>query len=159
MSRLRAEAINEIVHRHTLGQSARSIARSMHLSRRAIEHALAEQESRRQQGAPHPDLPRQRRRRTSVVDPYEAAIGALIERYPDITIIRLLEELRTLGYQGGYTALRQRVKGLRPAAPAAPVQRFETGPGVQAQMDWAEYTIKFASEGTRRVSLFSYVLG
>lgn len=159
MSRLRAEVINEIVHRHTLGQSIRSIARSMHLSRRAVEHALAEQESRRQQGASHPDLPRQRPRRQSIIDPYEAAIGGFIERYPNITIIRLLEELRALGYQGGYTALRQRVKALRPASPPAPVQRFETGPGVQAQMDWAEYTIKFSSEGPRRVSLFSYVLG
>jgi transposase len=159
MSRLGAEAVNEIVHRHALGQSRRSIARSMHLSRRAVEHALAEQESRREQGAPHPDLPRQRRRRKSIVDPYEEAISALIKRYPDITTIRLLEELRALGYQGGYSALRQRVKTLRVVSPAEPVQRFETGPGVQAQMDWAEYTIKFSSEGTRRVSLFSYVLG
>ncbi len=33
MSRLSAEAINEIVHRRALGQSIRSIARSMCLSR------------------------------------------------------------------------------------------------------------------------------
>ena len=43
--------------------------------------------------------------------------------------------------------------------PGQPIRRFETGPGIQAQMDWAVYTIDFSAEGPRRVNLFSYVLG
>ena len=159
MSGLSAEAINEIVHRRALGQSIRSIARSTHLSRRAVERALTEQDSARQQGLPHPGLPRRRRRRGSMIDDYEEAIGGFIKRYPDITIIRLLEELRALGYPGGYSILRERVKTLRPPSVARPIQRFETGPGIQAQMDWAVYTIDFSAEGPRRVNLFSYLLG
>ena len=57
MSGLSAEAINEIVHRHALGQSIRSIARSMCRSRRAVSRALTEQDGARQQGSPHPGLP------------------------------------------------------------------------------------------------------
>jgi transposase len=159
MSELSAEAINEIVHRRTLGQSIRKIARSMCLSRRAVNRALTEHDSTRQQGAPHPELPKRRRRRSSVLDGYEEAIDGFIKRYPDITIIRLLEELRGLGYDGGYSILRERVKTLRAPAAARPVERFETGPGIQAQMDWAEYTIDFSAEGSRRVNLFSYLLG
>src|SRR5271157_3361983 len=159
MSGLRAEAVNEIIHRHALGQTIRSIARSMGLSRRAVGRALTEQVGARQQGSRHPDLPRRRRRRGSVVDDYEEAIGGLIKRYPDITVVRLLEELRALGYQGGYSVLRERMKTLRAPAPAPPIQRFETGPGIQAQMDWAVYTIGFRAEGPRRVNLFSYLLG
>jgi transposase len=159
MSELSAEAINEIVHRRALGQSIRGIARSMHLSRRAVGRALTEQDSAREHGSPHPGLPRRHRQRESMIDAYEEAIGGLIKRYPDITIIRLLEELRALGYQGGYSVLRERVKTLRIPAPAPLIQRFETGPGIQAQMDWAVYTIDFSAEGPRRVSLFSYLLG
>ena len=159
MSELSAEAINEIVHRGALGQSVRSIARSMCLSRRAVSRALTEHENTREHGAPHPELPRRRRRRQSVLDGYEEAIGEFLKRYPNITTIRLLEELRGLGYQGGYSILRERVKTLRAPAVTQPVQRFETGPGIQAQMDWAEYTIDFSAEGRRKVNLFSYLLG
>jgi transposase len=159
MSELSSEAVNEIVHRRELAQSVRGIARSMGLSRRAVSRALRKHESARQQGAPHPELPKPRRRRGSVIDDYEEAITSFIKRYPDITVIRLLEELRALGYPGGYSILRERVKALRVSAPRQPTKRFETGLGVQAQMDWAVYTVEFSAEGTRRVNLFSYVLG
>jgi len=159
MSGLSAEVVNEIIHRHALGQTIRGIARSMGLSRRAVGRALTEQVGAREQGSPHPDLPRRRRQRGSVVDDYQEAIVGLIKRYPDITVVRLLEELRALGYQGGYSVLRERMKTLRAPAAAPPIERFETGPGIQAQMDWAVYTINFTAAGPRRVNLFSYLLG
>jgi len=93
------------------------------------------------------------------------AVGAVARGQPAGSLgdgaaeIRLLEEVRRRGYAGGYTVLRQRIKRLRTQCHRPPVERFETGPGVQAQMDWATYTIDFTQEGRRKVQLFSYVLG
>jgi transposase len=159
MSGLSAETRNEIIHRHAQGQTLRSIARALRISRRAVHHAVAEYDAQRQTGSLHPDLPQRRAARGSLVDEYEEAIKGLLQRYPKITLVRLLEELRPLGYRGGYTVLRERVKQWRAVSAARVVERFETAPGEQAQMDWGVYTIEFAAEGPRRVNLFSYVLG
>ena len=49
---------------------------------------------------------------------HEEAIKGLLQRYPKITIVRLLEELRPLGYRGSYTVLRERVKEWRAVSAA-----------------------------------------
>lgn len=159
MSGLSQEVVHEIVHRHSLGQSVRSIARTLNLSRGVVQRIVDKHAVGREQGLPPPDTPRRRASRGSAVDAHQEAITVFLKRYPNMTAVRLLEELRALGYQGGYTVLRQRVKELRCQTSAPLVQRFETAPGVQAQMDWAVYTIDFSSQGRRRVNLFSYVLG
>jgi transposase len=148
---------NEIIRRWYEGQSLRGMAADLHVARETVKRVV-EQHRRGRQGDPaEPAEPRQRR--PSKVDVYEDQIGRLLDRYPRITVQRILEELRRQGYDGGYSILCERVASLREQKPVATVQRFETAPGVQAQMDWAVYTIDFTCEGRRRVNLFGYLLG
>ena len=149
---------NDIIARLGQGQSMRSIARALGISRGAVSRAVRGHQTQREQGAGGPARPRRRRR--SLLDPFAERIGQLLDRYPNITVERLLQELRACGYEGGYTILREHVKTVRGSPRAQEVvRRFETAPGVQAQMDWAVYTIDFTDEGRRRVNLFSYLLG
>jgi transposase len=148
---------NEILRRRYGGQPIRGISRDLGVSRRTVGRVISRHEQQRTTGAT--GLPAPRRRRDSLVDSFEATLRDYLSRYPDMSVVRLLEELRRRGYAGGYTVLRQRIKQLRVSCRRTPVERFETGPGVQAQMDWATYTIDFTQEGRRKVQLFSYVLG
>ena len=149
---------HEIIRRWHAGQSMRGIAGDLGISRHRVARTIRHHQQSRDSGGTHPDLPQRRGRRKSKLDPFEDALGQLLARYPNMTATRMFEELRTLGYQGGYTILRQRMNELRQRPAPQPVIRFETAPGVQAQMDWSVYDIDFTSEGRRRVHLFGYIL-
>jgi transposase len=146
---------NEIIGRWRAGSSIRRIARELGLARNTVSGVLAQVQAQRAGDSDNSPS----RRRPSRLDPYEPAIRELLGRYPDLTAVRLLEELRQRGFPGGYTVVRQRLAELRPHAAPPPVIRFETGLGLQAQMDYSTYELDFTGEGRRRVHLFSYILG
>jgi transposase len=73
------------------------------------------------------------------LDPFRPIIETRLVAYPELSAVRLLEEIRAAGYTGGYTQLKEAVRRLRPAPPVEPVLRFETPPGRQGQVDFAEF--------------------
>jgi len=152
------ELVNKIVALFHGGASVRRISQSLGVSRRMVQRALGQVEQARGGGLPG-CAPRAATARGSKIDAYEPAIADLLARYPDISVRRIHEELRPLGYTGGYTVLSERVPRLRPCPVVGPVRRFETAPGHQAQMDYSTYDLDFSDEGRRRVYAFSYVLG
>ncbi len=156
---------NEVIHRWQNKQSIRSIARDLSLSRWKVGQIIARQARARddslaaKDAAPPPSLGPAKQRRRSKLDAFEPQLAQLLGRYPSITAIRVFEELKRSGYDGGYSILRDRLRHLR-VRPSQPLTvRFETAPGAQAQMDWATYEINFTGQGRRRVNLFSYLLG
>jgi transposase len=121
--------IHQIVTLFRGGASMRRIAQSLRIGRHTVRRALAQIERARTAGPPE-EWPRPAPPRGSQLDAHEAAIAALLARHPDITARRIYEELRQVGYTGGYTILSERVRRLRPRPVVAPVRRFETAPGV-----------------------------
>jgi transposase len=73
------------------------------------------------------------------LDAYKPIIEARLAAYPQLSAVRLLEEIRAAGYTGGYSQLKAAVRQLRPAPPPEAVVRFETPPGRQGQVDFAEF--------------------
>ncbi len=151
-------ADQEIVRRFHAGQSQRGIARDLSVGRSRIRRVLAEHQQARDGSLPAGSLPRPRRKRKSQLDEYRGAMRELITRYPHITAVRMHEELRALGFQGSYSLVRDGMREIRPQPTRPLVERFETAPGRQAQMDYAQYDLDFSYEGRRRVYLFSYIL-
>ena len=93
-----------------------------------------------------------------------AAQVAHIERRltacPDLRATVLLRELvDEYGYTGSYASLRRRVVVLRPATAEEPVLRFETGPGIQTQGDWADVGAWPLGDGTADLFAFVAILG
>jgi transposase len=150
------ELRNEIIRRWQGGASMRRLARELGLARDTVQSVVRRWQAERAGQESPADRPAQR---PSLVDPFHETIQQLLQRYPDITTTRIFEELRGRGFTGGRSIVRERVLQLRPQPLHQPVQRFETPPGAQAQMDYSSYDIDFTDEGRRRVHLFSYLLG
>lgn len=143
------------------GTPIRALARQFAISRNMVRRILRKHEAFREKG--HDILQAERQvclaRRESKLDPFEKNIKLLLEKYPKITGERLFEELRSAGYDGGISILRDRLRSLRPVPKQTPIVRFETDPGIQGQMDWSPYRIKFLRTGSAEVQCFSYILG
>ena len=150
---------NEIIRLKAGGASMRRIARLLCISRHSVSRVLSEHGAAREGSAPPEDLPKPRTKRPSCLDKYVSLMQDLLDRFPNITATRMWEELRDRGFKGQYSIVRERVRVLRPERKKAPVIRFETGPGRQAQMDYSPYSLDFRDEGKTIVHAFSYVLG
>jgi transposase len=150
----REEFEHSLIIMHNEGWSIRALCRHFRTSRNAIRRILRAHERQRDLGH---DVLTQRLRRTSKLDAFEPEMKRILEKYPHITGVRLHEELKEAGYAGGITILRERLADLRSLK--EPVIRFETESGLQGQMDWSPYTIRFTRTGKSTVQCFSYILG
>jgi transposase len=85
--------------------------------------------------------PRTQPRRPSKLDAFRPVIRRLVLD-DALTAVLVLEELRQLGYTGGYSILKDCVRQLRPApANRRPTTVLEHEPGAQGQVDWSPYRV------------------
>jgi transposase len=125
---LRLEQWMDLHVLHKQGHSIRAIAELSGHARNTVRKIL-------RQSTPKAF---QKPQRSSHLDPFK---GYLTERFGAcrLSAVRLLEEIRPMGYTGSVVTLRRFLATLKPqrAALEKLTVRFETPPGQQAQADWA----------------------
>ncbi|QKE93813.1 IS21 family transposase (plasmid) [Lichenicola cladoniae] len=142
-----------ILDLHRQGLSVSAIARRVGIDRKTVRKYI-------ERGL-EPPIYQARQPRPAKVAPFHSYLRERVAAYPDLTGSRLHREIRDLGYAGGYTAVKDFLRGVRPTTPAGFEVRFETPPGRQAQVDFAHFRTVFTDEPSveRVVWLFSLVLG
>ena len=75
-----------------------------------------------------------------------------------LTAQRVLDDLKEVGYTGGYSVLKEFVRTFRTTPIVQPHLRFETEPGEQGQVDLSPYTVMLGGVPTP-VVCFSMVFG
>lgn len=124
------------------GEGVRAIARRLGMARKTVRKILG-----RSPPKPAPVT------RVSLLDPYDNAIRSLLEDTPEMLAPAVLERLRPLGYTGGVTILRDRLRTIRPRPRREAFLTLDFEPGSAMQVDWADFG--FALPGVpRRVSAF-----
>ena len=128
--------------RHYLEQGVpkAEIARRVGVSRRTVYHWIETGQLDRELDA-EPVRYGPRRRAPSKLDPYKAVIDDRLATYPKLSATRLYREVRESGYDGSYSQVKRYVRGVRPGAEPAPERRFETPPGHQGQVDFADFVL------------------
>jgi transposase len=154
----REELENLVVTKYAEGWSIRALTRHFAMGRNTIRRILRKNRCQRDTGHDALDRPRTVVRK-SKLDSFKPMIKELLEKYPDITGVRVCEELLASGFDGGRTIVMDYLRKIRPRPKKTPVVRFETQPGYQGQMDWSPYTLNFTKSGRQKVLCFSYILG
>jgi transposase len=100
---------------------------------------------------------KQRAPRATKLDAFKPVIQELVVK-KDLTAIRVLREIRALGYAGGYSVLKDYVRSIRRRQRRRPHLRFETEKGKQGQVDLSDYIVDMRGQATD-VRCFSMVFG
>lgn len=145
---LRLEEWVDVISMHKAGISIREIARKLGVSRNTVRAAI------RRDGPPE----YQRRPRPSKLDPYKDYLLERLREFPELSAKRLFEEVRSQGYDGQISILKDFTRPHRVPRKRT-VVRFETPPGEQAQCDWAELGTHEVRGISTKVYAFAMLLG
>jgi len=135
---LRSRTVNKLRELASEGHSIRQISKELGLSRNTVRKYLRSNPVRKKRAG-----------RRSKLDPFKDQIKKWVKEDHLLDCLTMLERLRASGYSGGVTILRDYVHPMRPPKGGhQAVQRYETEPGKQMQIDWG--TFMYERDGVRK---------
>lgn len=155
----REELVNEIVNLRRQGMSRNAIARALGISKNTASDIIKEHDLAREE--PHSALPSEPSRapRATKLDPHKDYIRNLLEHFDGITAQRIFEKLKEKNYSGGYTAVKDYLRKVRPAPKPEPSRETPvSGPGELAESDWTPHLINFTTGRRLKIQVFDYAL-
>jgi Transposase and inactivated derivatives len=102
--------------------------------------------------------PQKRPGRKSKLDPFKPYILEKLKVGP-YTAARLYREIKEMGFDGGKTIVKDFIQKVRPIQVVPAVLRYETKPGIQAQVDWGEVGKVEVDGKIKKLFCFSMILG
>jgi len=98
------------------------------------------------------------RQRESKLDPFKTTIAEWLEKDPSVTSAVIEQKLRSLGYRGGHTILREYVHTTRPQLKSSRAfLRMEPPPGERFEVDWGHFGVLDYSGDKRKLYAFALV--
>jgi transposase len=143
------EAFMEVLALHRLGHSQRYIARKLGIHRATVKRYLKD-----------PALPQYSKQESqaSILEPYHLMIRDYLEE-DDYQATWIFDRLKNAGFQGGYDTVKNYVRGVKERLTRLAYIRFETEPGLQAQVDWGDFQVQNPDGSTSTLYVFAMVLG
>lgn len=143
------EVFMDIIALKRAGHSIRFIARKLGIHRKTVKRHLAAQ-----------SFPQYSRtsRKESVLQPYHQTIRDFLDE-DDYQATWIFERLKRMGYAGSYRTLTGFVATIKEQKSRIAYHRFETEPGLQAQVDWGDFKVANADGSTTTFYAFVMVLG
>jgi len=145
------EAVMDIFSLARQGHSERAIARKLGIHRETVKTHLASE-------ALPGESSNKRQQRTSLLDPYRQVIQDFLDE-DDYKATWIFDKLKNLGFTGGYEIVKRHVARIKEKKTSLAYIRFETEPGMQAQVDFGDFQITEADGSTTTVHAFVVVLG
>ena len=133
MSRLDKKTQKKIMDIYKKTGSIRATEKKVGVSRNAVRRQL--------RGAIDPGKRAKKASQSpSKLDAYKAKICHLVKE-KHLSAVRVLEEIRQLGYQGEYSILTDYIRTIRPKRTRGPTTHIDHAPGHEAQMDWSPHKV------------------
>jgi len=105
-----------------------------------------------------PPLRKERHKKPGKLDPFKDYITRRLDEHP-FSALRLYREIQDQGFTGKYGIVKNFIREIRPKMDVPAIYRYETKPGVQAQVDWAECGKIEIDSKIRKLYCFTMILG